>query len=179
MENHNRKTLTLTVGALLMALSFVIPLTLGGTVSLVLGPFTATPASHVPTLLAVLFGPFVAGAVGLGSAIGFFLKMGQVVGMRAAMHIPVGILGALLLQRKVSFPLVLGLIAPIHAFLEALIVLAFGFTLQKAGFVVGLGTLVHHTFDSLVAVVLWGVLLKSRQLTHVVPSGASNRGLRR
>ena len=148
----------LTVGSLLLALSLVIPLTMGGVVSVAIGPFTATPASHVPLMLSMLFGPVVAGIVGFGSALGFFVKLGPVVGMRAAMHIPVGILGALLLKKKVSFPLTLAIVAPLHAFLEALVVLPFGFTLQKAGYVVGIGTLVHHTVDSAIAIFCWGLL---------------------
>lgn len=148
----------LTVGSLLLGLSLVIPLSMGGVVSVIIGPFSATPASHVPLMLSMLFGPVVAGVVGFGSAVGFFIKLGPVVGFRAAMHIPVGILGALLIRKKVSFPLTLAIVAPLHALLEALVVLMFGFTLQKAGSVVALGTLVHHTVDSAIAVFLWGIL---------------------
>jgi niacin transporter len=148
----------LTVGSLLLALSIVIPLSMGGVLGVVIGPFTATLASHVPTFLALLFGPLVAGIVGSGSALGFFIKLGPVVGFRAAMHIPVGILGALMLRQKVSYPVTLAILAPVHALLEALVVLLFGFTLQKAGFLVGVGTLLHHTMDSVIAILCWRAL---------------------
>lgn len=154
----SRDIYRLTAGALLLALSLVIPLALGGAVSLTLGPFTATPASHVPILLSMLFGPLVAGVVAFGSALGFFIKLGPVVGFRAAMHIPFAIAGALLIRKKVSFPATLAIVAPLHAGLEALVVLLFGYTLQKAGWIVGVGTLAHHTFDSLIALFLWKVL---------------------
>jgi niacin transporter len=88
--------------------------------------------------------------------------------MRAAMHIPVGILGAWLVGKMVSFPLTLAIVAPLHAFLEALIVLPFGYTLAKAGFAVGLGTLVHHTVDSAIAIFLWGVLFSKKGVLRSV-----------
>lgn len=156
----SRDVSRLTTGALLLALSLVIPLALGGILGVVIGPFTATLASHVPTFLAMLYGPVVAGIVGLGSAIGFFIKLGPVVGFRAAMHILVGIAGALLLQKKVSFPVTLAILAPVHALLEAFVVLLFGFTLQKAGYLVGVGTLLHHTMDSIIAILCWRLLFR-------------------
>lgn len=154
----NQNVYRLTVGSLLLALSIIIPVSMGGLLGVVIGPFTATLASHVPTFIASLFGPLVAGIVGLGSALGFFIRLGPVVGVRAAMHIPVGILGALMLRRKVSFPVTLIVLAPVHALLEALVVLMFGFTLQKAGLLVGAGTLLHHSIDSVIAILCWKAL---------------------
>ncbi|MGI6632848.1 MAG: ECF transporter S component [Bacillota bacterium] len=153
----SKETLRLTAASLLLAVSLLIPSVLGGAVYLPIGPFTATPASHVPTFLAMLLGPAMAGAVGFGSAVGF-LKLGPVVATRAAMHIPVGVLGAWLLKRRVSFPLALAAIAPVHAGLEALVVLLFGFSIREAGSVVALGTLVHHFVDSAIAVLVWKVV---------------------
>ncbi|HHY44235.1 MAG TPA: ECF transporter S component [Firmicutes bacterium] len=154
----SKETLGLTAGALLLAVSLLIPSLLAGVVTLPIGPFTATPTSHVPTLLSVLLGPTTAGIVGLGSALGFFMRLGPLVGMRAAMHIPVGMIGAWLVRKGVSFPLSLLAIAPVHAGLEALIVLAFGFSLRDAGMVVGVGTLVHHAVDSAIAILIWRVV---------------------
>jgi len=151
----------LTAGALLLALSLLIPLALGGVLSIIIGPFTATLASHVPLFLSTFLGPLIAGMVGLGSALGFFMKLGAIVGLRAAMHIPVGILGAVMLKKQVSFPVTLIALAPIHAFLEVLVVLLFGsLTLQKAGFIVGLGTLIHHSIDSVIAIFCWKLLTR-------------------
>jgi len=48
----------LTIGALLLALSLIIPLAFGESMfSLTIGPFSATIASHVPLMIAMLFGP--------------------------------------------------------------------------------------------------------------------------
>jgi len=110
-------------------------------------------------------GPAIAGIVGFGSALGFFLKMGPLVGARAAMHMPVGILGAYLLRKKMPFPYVLAAIAPVHAGLEALTVLLFGFTLGQAGWLVGVGTLAHHTLDSLITLVIWHVAMERTSLS--------------
>ncbi len=156
------KVLRLVVGSLLMALSLVIPLSFGGVLGIVIPPFTATLASHVPTFLAMLYGPLIAGIVGLGSAVGFFLRLGPIVGLRAAMHIPLGIAGALLLKKRYSFPATLGLISPLHAGLEALVVLPFGYSLKDAGWLVGVGTLLHHVLDSTIAIVLWKALSYSK-----------------
>ncbi len=159
----------MTIGALLLALSLIIPMALGGVLGVVIGPFSATLASHVPLMVSMFFGPWVAGIVALGSATGFFLKLGPVIGMRAAMHIPVGIAGALLLRKRLSYPLVLGITGPIHALLEGLIVqpfLAFGSSQMLYGksepwalfSLVAGGTLVHHTMDALIAVFSWRVI---------------------
>ncbi|HHW25738.1 MAG TPA: ECF transporter S component [Firmicutes bacterium] len=148
----------LVIGSLLLALSLVIPLAMGGILGVVIGPFSATLASHVPTFIAMLYGPLVAAAVGTGSALGFFMRLGPVVGARAAMHIPVGIAGSLLLRRGVSFPVTLALMAPLHGLLESLVVLLFNFTLQDAGYLVGVGTLLHHTMDSIIAIACWRAL---------------------
>lgn len=164
---HSKYARRLTLGALLLALSLAIPLALGGTVSLMIGPFSATPASHVPVFLSMLFGPLVAGTVGFGSALGFFIRLGPIVGLRAAMHIPVGMTGAVLVKRKVPYPLVLCIVAPIHALLESLVVLIFGFSLKNAGNVVGLGTLVHHSVDSVISI------LVQRMIGRAIPVASS------
>ncbi len=159
----------MTTGALLLALSLIIPLAFGGVLGVVIGPFSATLASHVPMLISMFYGPFTAGIVALGSAVGFFLKLGPVIGLRAAMHIPVVIIGALLLNKKKSYPLVLAITAPIHALLEGLVVLPFltfdssrllygkSEPLALFGLVAG-GTLIHHAIDSMIAAFLWQVL---------------------
>lgn len=146
------KTRELVVTALLAALSLVIPLALGGFLTITVPPFTATVASHVPVMLAMLVSPTSAFMVGLASALGFFIKFGApVVAARALMHALFGLTGALLIRRGSSFSSALLVTWPLHAFLEALIVLPFGFTLAKAGLVVGIGTALHHLIDSVIA----------------------------
>ncbi len=156
----------MVIGALLLALSLIIPMALGGVLSIVIGPFSATLASHVPLMISMFFGPWVAGIVALGSAIGFFMKLGPLIGMRAAMHIPVGIIGALLLQKRINYPTVLAITGPIHALLEGLIVQPFllvgnldslyGKSEPLALFIlVAGGTLLHHVMDSLITLLSW------------------------
>ncbi len=157
---RHREIAKLVAGSLLLALSIIIPLFLGGVLGVVIPPFSATLASHVPSFLAMLFGPLTAGVVGFGSALGFFFKLGPVIGARAAMHIPMGVAGALMLRKSFSFPVTLAAIAPLHAGLEALLVLFLGFSMKNAGswLLVGAGTLLHHVVDSLIAVILWKAL---------------------
>lgn len=151
---------TVAFGALLLALSLLIPLAFGGFLGIRIGPGSATLASHVPTFLAMLYGPGIAGIVAAGSAVGFLLKLGPVIGARAAMHIGVGVTGALLLKKGLSFPVVLVSLAPLHALLESLVVLLFGFSLRQAGILVGAITFVHHCLDTLIAVAVWRLAFK-------------------
>ncbi|HHY98346.1 MAG TPA: ECF transporter S component [Firmicutes bacterium] len=145
------KSRELIWGALLAALSFMIPVYFGGLLTVPIPPFTATLASHVPVMISMLLGPWVAIMVGLGSAFGFLLKLGPVIAARAAMHAIFGLVGAMMIRRGRTFAEALAVTAPIHAGLEALIVLPFGFTLVKAGSVVFVGTFLHHIADSLIS----------------------------
>ncbi|MGI6661527.1 MAG: ECF transporter S component [Bacillota bacterium] len=172
---------SMTIGALLLALSLIIPMALGGVLGVVIGPFSATLASHVPLMVSMLFGPGVAGIVALGSAIGFFVRLGPLIGLRAAMHIPVGVAGALLLKKQMSYPLVLAITGPIHAVLEGLIVqpllmagssMLYGKSEPLALFyLVAGGTLLHHAMDALIALFSWRVIrffqngVKSKKVT--------------
>lgn len=137
------------MAALFAGLAMVVPLAFGGFLTIVIPPFTATVASHVPVMLAMAVSPFVAFMAGLGSAVGFFLRLGQpVVAARAAVHALVGVSGALLVRRGWSLALALLVVLPVHALGEALVVLPFGWSLAKAGLVVGVGTALHHLIDS-------------------------------
>ena len=151
-------TRELALGALLSALSLLIPLAFGGVLGVTIPPFSATIASHVPLMLSMLISPMAASMVGLVSAIGFFLKLGPVIGARAAMHIPVGVAGAVLVRKGVRYPIALLATLPVHSGLEALIVLPFGFTLYRAGVVVALGTALHHLVDAFISVSVAGLL---------------------
>lgn len=143
-----KTTTVITYGAVLTALAIMIPISFGGFLGIYIPPFSATLASHVPLMLGMAISPLVAGAVGLGSAIGFLIKLGPVIGARAAMHAIVGFTGATMVKKGMAFPLVLLVMAPLHGVLEALIVVPFGFDLYRAGVVVGIGTVLHHLVDS-------------------------------
>ncbi|NLJ33927.1 MAG: ECF transporter S component [Firmicutes bacterium] len=144
----------LVYGALLTALSLIIPIMFGTYLRILLPPFSATLASHVPVMISMLISPLVALLVGAGSALGFLFIMGPVIAARAAVHMLFGALGGIMIKRGSSYPAALLATAPIHALGEALIVLPFGFSFYQGFYVVGIGTLLHHGIDALLALIL-------------------------
>jgi niacin transporter len=153
------KTKELTAGAMLAAMSMLIPLMFGGFLSIQIPPFSATIMAHLPLFLAMLINPMTAVLVGLASALGFFLKLGYIVGLRALMHAVVGFVGAKLIKKGFSFPAALAVTMPIHALLEAIVVIPFfGFNIYRICVVVAIGTALHHTIDSGIAIVFSGIL---------------------
>ncbi len=109
-------------------------------------------------MLAMLISPATAVFVGVVSAIGFLIKLGPVIAARAAVHAVFGYVGAKMMQRRYSFPVALAVTLPIHAVLEAIVVMPFGFDFYKAFVVVGVGTILHHTIDSVIALVVFYAL---------------------
>src|SRR5690554_2641045 len=105
----NTKKLALT--ALLTALAIVIPFAVFFKV--VIPPFSATLGSHVPMFISMLLGPKVAIMAGLGSAFGFFLNLGPLVGARAFMHVFVGLAGSILIKKGMSFRKASAITAPL------------------------------------------------------------------
>ena len=152
------KAKEIVTSALLTALSLLIPIVFGGYLKIYIPPFSATLASHVPSMISMLVGPTAAVMVGLGSTLGFLLILGPVVAARAFVHVFFGLAGALLIKKGLSLQKALILVAPIHALGEALIVLPLGFDLYTAFVVVGIGTLLHHFADSFISVGLVKVL---------------------
>ncbi|CDF58524.1 hypothetical protein [Thermobrachium celere] len=148
------KTRELTIGAVFAALSMLIPLAFGGFLTVTIPPFTATIMSHVPLFLSMLISPQVAAMVGAASALGFFIKLGNpAVTLRALMHIVVGYIGGLLVKKGLRYELVLLIVLPIHALLEAFIVIPIiGLNLYKMFYVIALGTAIHHLVDSVISV---------------------------
>ncbi|AWI05222.1 hypothetical protein [Clostridium drakei] len=153
----------LTYAGLLTALAIVIPLTFGF-LKIQAGPFSATLAAHVPLFIAMLLGPFAAIMVGVGSALGFLISAPAVVAARAFMHTFVGLAGALLIKKGVAFSKVVVITAPIHAILEAIAVIPFGFTMYKVLVVVGVGSFLHHMVDGIIAFALVKALAKNLRL---------------
>lgn len=153
----------LTYSGLLTALAIIIPLAFGF-LKVQAGPFSATLASHVPMFVAMLLGPFAAVMVGIGSALGFLVSAPAVIAARAFMHTFVGLAGALLIKKGISFSKVVAVTAPIHAVLEAIAVIPFGFTMYKVLVVVGVGTLLHHMVDGVISFVLIKSLSKSLKM---------------
>jgi niacin transporter len=160
------KTRELTLGALFGAMTLLIILVFSQFLKVSIPPFfTATLLLHVPLFLSMLVSPSAAAMVGLISAVGFMMTpLGPVVALRALMHTVVGYVGGSLVKRGMKFHYVLGITLPIHAFLEAgAVVLVMGLTpdaLKYALTVVAIGTALHHTMDSFVAVFLTEVIKK-------------------
>ncbi|MDK2824378.1 MAG: niacin transporter [Clostridia bacterium] len=148
----------LVLGSLLTALALLIPLAFGGFLGITIPPFSATLASHVPVMLAMTVSPLVAIMVGVGSALGFLIKLGPVIGARAAMHAIFALVGAIMIKKGSTLRTALIATLPIHALSEALIVIPFGFSLYKAGVVIGIGTALHHTADSLISIAVYSLL---------------------
>lgn len=151
----------LTFSALLTALAIVIPVVFGGFLRINIPPFSATLAAHVPMFIAMLISPEVAIIVGIGSAFGFLITATPVVAARALSHAAAGFVGAMLIRRGVSFKKVIIFTAPVHAILEALIVIPFGFTAYSALVIVGVGTILHHCADGIIASVFAGAIEKA------------------
>lgn len=153
----------LTYTALLTAWAMIIPFVFGF-MTVIIGPFTATITSHVPMFLSMLLGPQAAVITGIGSALGFFMTKGPIIGARALMHALVGLMGALLIKRKVSFQKVVFFTAPVHGILEAVVVLIFialGSEVKYAGnlanflvITVLVGSILHHAVDGIISWVL-------------------------
>lgn len=171
------KVRELVLGALLTALALVVPLVFRGWLQVYIPPFSATLASHVPSMMAMFISPMVAGMVGLGSSLGFLVTLGPVIAGRAFIHVIFGVVGALLLARGAKPWLVLfALTPPIHAAGEALVVALFGFQAYEIFVAVGLGTLLHHMVDAAITVALMAALARSGvQLGFPAPVGLEGR----
>lgn len=155
------KTKKLAITALLTALAIVIPFAVF--FKIIIPPFSATLGAHVPMFLSMLLGPEVAIMTGLGSALGFFLNLGPLVGARAFMHVFVGLLGVMLIKRGWSFPKVILATGPLHGILEVLVVMPFiGFDVYKLLIITGVGTFLHHLADGFISQVVIKFLERSR-----------------
>jgi niacin transporter len=152
------KARELALGGLFTAFSLLIPLVFGPYLRIVAGPFSATLASHVPLFLGALVSPMAAAMVGAASALGFLITMGPLIAARALSHIVLGLVAALIIRKGKPFYLALLAVLPIHAGLEALVVIPFGFSVYDWGVVVGIGTALHHLVDGAMAAAVARVL---------------------
>jgi niacin transporter len=153
------RTRELVLAGLLAALSLLIPLYFRGTLQVAIPAigFSATLASHVPTMLAMAIGPWVAVAAGAGSTAGFLITLGPVVAARAFTHIIWGLAGALLVVRGASLVVALALMLPVHALGEGAVVWAATGTLQNGLLVTGT-TVAHHVMDSVIAIAVFAAI---------------------
>ena len=136
------------------ALALAIPIMFRGILQFTIPDlgYSATLASHVPSMILVLAGPAVAFTVGLASSLGFTITLSPVIGLRAFTHAIWGALAALAYRRGWSFLKAMVIVAlPIHAVGEALAVVVFGVPVTPAFLVVGGGTIIHHFIDVLIS----------------------------
>lgn len=112
-----QKTKDVTLAALLTAFSLIITLFFP---KIVIGPFSMTFASHVPTMLEIFINPLVAFLTVIGSTIGFQIALGPLVAIRAFTHILFALLGYYLVKKRVNIFLVIILTSIAHAGAEAL-----------------------------------------------------------
>lgn len=174
MKKINTRNMVIT--ALMIAFGIVIP-TAFGFLRIIIPPgFTATITAHVPIFIAMFISPASAVVTALGTALGFQLAgLDAVVVMRAASHIFFAIAGAYMVKHKMSIVSCGVITAVLHALFEALTVYIFlslgwtqlpeGSTFVKAAFyVTGIGTLIHHTVDYIIAVILLKALTKTKAI---------------
>lgn len=150
MKNTRKIVLT----GLLIAIAIVIPVSCGF-LRVIIGPFTATIGSHIPMFISMLISPKIAAIVGLGSGIGFlFAGLPIYVTLRALMHIPVGIIGAKVVEKGGSLKSAMIRTSLIHGVLEGLVIIPFGFNMYEVIVVTIVGTIIHHFADSGISLVL-------------------------
>lgn len=160
----NNKIKQMVYAGLLTALAIIIPIQFGF-LRIVIPPFTATLAAHVPMMLAMLISPIVAVVVGIGSTIGFLISGTPApVVARAATHIVVGYIGARIIMKNQSYVKAATITAPIHGLLEALVVIPFiGLNVYQLLVVTAIGTVLHHTVDSAISYAIVKAVAKARK----------------
>ncbi|MBK1809198.1 ECF transporter S component [Clostridium sp. YIM B02505] len=156
------KTKKLTYISVLIALAIIIPITFGFA-TVYIPPFSATIASHVPMFLSMFVSPFAAVAVGLGNAVGFIIAGKPIwVVLRALMHVFVGLAGAYMIKKGVSYGKTVVFTSPIHGLLEALVIMPFPqFNFQFIIITVFVGTIIHHFIDGTITYVLVEAISKA------------------
>ena len=174
-KSFNTKDMVIT--ALLIAFGIIIP-TAFGFLRVILPPaFTATLTAHVPVFIAMFISPMSAVFTAIGTTLGFqFSGLDPVVVVRAGSHIIFAIIGAYMVQKRCSIVLTGIVTAVLHALFEALTVyifLALGWTKGEGSFVTiafyttGIGTLLHHIIDYIIAFVLLKALAKTKALAEL------------
>jgi niacin transporter len=151
----------------------------------VIEPASFTLGSHIATFIAMFISLPVAIAVSLGTALGFFFGgFPPVIVLRAFSHVIFACVGALIISKMpdiilsikkvIIFSLCIGLL---HGVCEVIVVTGFYFgsevlsaSYYDSGFfmsvflLVGVGTVVHSCVDFVLALGIWKVIPKGRNL---------------
>ncbi len=79
------------------------------------------------------------------------------------MHVFVGIAGALLIKKGVSFRMAALITAPLHGLLEALVIIPFvGIDIYNLVVLTGIGTILHHSVDAFISYVMLDILSRTK-----------------
>lgn len=161
-SSSQSKALNLMSAAILTAIGILIPMVMP--IRIVIGPASYTLGSHIPIIMAMFISPMVAGAVAIGTTLGFLMAAFPIViVLRAFSHVVFALLGAWVLQRtnglftnvvkRQLFSLTINIV---HALAEVVVV----FVLTGLGqenldpsfwyvllVLVGVGTVIHGMID--------------------------------
>lgn len=175
MKKISTKDMVIT--ALLIAFGIIIPIAFGF-LRITLPPaFTATLTAHVPIFISMFVSPTSALLTAIGTTIGFFVcGTPVIVAVRAASHIVFALVGAFMLRRKRSIVLCGIVTMLLHAVFEALIAYEYlAFVRTEGGniaalvsaYTTGVGTLIHHALDYVIAVIIIKALSKAGIVKNV------------
>ena len=175
--NKTFNTKDMVITALLIALGIMIPLVFTAPPFRVILPpaFTATLTAHVPIFIAMFISPVSAVFTAIGTTLGFLLSgLDPVVTARAGSHIIFAVVGAYMIQKDVNLITVGIVTALLHGICESLVAFLFLFMnwtkgaessiVEMAFYVTGIGTVLHHSIDYVVAVILAKALAKTKLL---------------
>ncbi|MBO4941582.1 MAG: ECF transporter S component [Clostridia bacterium] len=170
-KSFNTRDMAIT--ALLIAFGIIIPTMFSG-LRVYIPPFSATLTAHVPVFVAMFISPMSAIFTAIGTTVGFiFAGLDPAVTARAFSHIIFAIVGALMIKKTYSIILVGAVTMILHALFEALVSLLFlstgwsasnGNMYYIAFYVTGIGTLIHHIIDYIIAIVLVSALSRTKAI---------------
>ena len=176
--NKTINTKDMAITALLIALGIIIPI-LFTFLRVILPPaFTATLTAHVPIFIAMFVSPVSAVLTAIGTTLGFLLTgLDPIVTARAGSHIVFAVVGAYMIHKNASITLVGIVTTLLHALCEAIVVLLFlsmnwtkgaeSSIFEMAFYVTGIGTILHHIIDYVIAIVIVKALAKTRMLKQI------------
>lgn len=169
-------TKDMVISALLIAVGILIPMIFTGLpFRIELGPYSATLMAHVPVILAMFISPQVAVFTAVGTTLGFFFTVTNlIIAVRAASHIFFAIMGALFIKRGMRvIPLCLTTGA-VHSLIEGLVVLIFylgafaapadGYSVAAMVWITIFGTLAHHCVDFIISYIVGKALSREKML---------------
>lgn len=169
--NTTTRTKDITLAAVLTAISMLI--TFGP--KIIIGPFTMTLASHVPTMLALFINPFVTLLTVIGSIIGFSITIGPLVAIRAASHVCFALIGYYMIKNKsINIFITIIVTSVLHAGVEAILVYFLTGLLTPAALskqpltyyvsIAFFGTLIQHYVDCAITAPILFALKKARMI---------------